>query len=132
MEVTRTEWSADKLDCLRIKYLKSYWIDRDTSTEHRSKRRRVVSAGQKVKCAPKISHYPKLQSIVQDLQDQGDQRRIACLLNELDLCLTTPGTMVRPESLRKCDDDVWIEEAGQSSDMIENRALENYVAQICR
>lgn len=101
---------ADIHDDLRAKYLETYWIDREVSSANRSGT--VRHSIKRIKCPPRISHYPKLQGLVHGFEKRGDKRGLACILHEVDKYVTAmPGTATRPEFMRHGDssgDIIWV------------------------
>ena len=97
---TRDEMSSEHLKLfhrhdLRKRYLESYWFDREVSGANWSGQ--VRHSIQKVKCSPHIAKYQKVETLIHELELQGDLAGVAMVLQELDhyLC-AMPGSMTRP------------------------------------
>ena len=116
---------------LRKKYLEGYIIERDYSTATRAGT--VRESTKRIGCLPRISHYPRLQAQVQQLEQNQDFGQVAILLTELDLYLSSfPGTVEMPEYVRSngeagTDDEVDFIEVNRTPHTVVD--IEQYVLQ---
>ncbi len=114
---------------LRKKYLESYWFDREVSGANRSGQ--VRHSIQKVKCSPRVAKYQTVETLIHELELQGNLAGVAMVLQELDhyLC-AMPGSMKRPAFMcNAADNDVdsGVEHVEVDRTPAEILDVENYV-----